>query len=307
MTSISILSRRASEYRCLLTDAGVDVDLAAAEAGGVELANTRVLLADPDLALAHLPLMPRLEWLQSTWAGVRPLVEQPRRDFRLTGVKGIFGPLMSEYVFAQLLSLERRLPQQRQAQARGDWDAELPGLLQGRRLGLLGVGSIGAHLAATGRHFGMEVWGLTREGAPRACLDQSLGSIDLPRLLSECDFLVASLPSTPATENLLDDSALVHIKPGAVLVNVGRGDLLDEAALVRALESGQLRAAVLDVFRQEPLPESHPFWVTPNLIMSFHTAAPSLPQAIAPLFLENLERFRKRQPLAHEVDFRRGY
>ena len=266
-----------------------------------------VMLADPDLAARAVAHMPALRWLQSTWAGVTPLLKLPLQHYRLTNIKGVFGPLMSEYVFAHLLAHERQLLAHYAANQRREWYPRRPGGLRGKTLGLLGVGSIGRHLAGTAAHFGLRVLGYSRSRTPLATLAQHYGPGELLPMLGQCDYLVASLPSTPQTRNLLDAAALAATKPGAVLINVGRGNLLDEGALIDALARGQLAAAVLDVLRQEPLPGDHPFWRTPNLHITSHTAAPSLVADIAPIFCANFHRYRRGEALQFEVDFQRGY
>lgn len=266
-----------------------------------------VLLADPDMAVQLVEHLPALRWVQSTWAGVTPLLRLPWQHYRLTNIKGVFGPLMSEYVFAHLLAHERQLAQHWAANRRHQWSPFAPGELRGKCLGLMGVGSIGTHLATTARHFGMQVLGFSRSGTATVTLDGHYGPGQLEAMLPLCDYLVASLPSTRETQNLLNAGTLGCLKAGAVLVNVGRGNLIEEQALIDSLRSGRLAAAVLDVLRQEPLPADHPFWEVPNLTITSHTAAPSLVKDIVPIFFANYQRYRRGEPLLYEVDFERGY
>ena len=121
------------------------------------------------------------------------------------------------------------------------------------------------------------------------------------------DYLVSVLPNTSETRHVVDAALLEALPPHAVFVNVGRGSALDESALIRALTMKKIAAAVLDVFEQEPLPKEHPFWNTPNLLITFHTSAPSLPEDIAKLFIENYHRFVNNEELMYRVDFARGY
>ncbi|WP_207060915.1 D-2-hydroxyacid dehydrogenase [Motiliproteus sp. SC1-56] len=306
-----ILSKQAARYKALLTDA-LPEDLRVTTCTDPDQATAgpetfTLLLADPDLASQALPDLPCLRWLQSTWAGVRPLVERPERHYRLTNVKGVFGPLMSEYVFAHLLAHVRKLDAQRRAQASQRWQPVAPGTLRGKTMGLLGLGSIGQHLAGTAKQFGMRTLGCARTQRPLPQVDEHYTPDQLADMVSQADYFVASLPSTPATRGLLDRSVLEQFKPGALLINVGRGDLIDDAALIDSLNDGHLGGAVLDVFRQEPLPPEHPFWTTERVTLTAHTAAPSFPEDITPIFLENLARYRAGEPLMHEVDFDRGY
>lgn len=306
-----ILSKHADRYHALLCAQHLPGLVLHASTSLRELPpdakDCSILFADPDLAQELLPSLPNLRWIQSTWAGVTPLIQRPERHYRLTNVKGVFGPLMSEYVFAHLLSHERRLATQQEVQEQHRWEPILPGSLQGKAIGLLGLGSIGLHLAGTAKHFGLRTLGCSRSPTPHPLLDALYRTDQLHELISSVDYLVAALPSTPETRNLLDAGALSHFRPGAVLINVGRGDLIDDDALVAALETSRLGAAVLDVFRQEPLPRDHSFWATDKLTLTAHTAAPSFPEEIAPIFIDNYQRYRAGESLKFQVDFERGY
>ena len=263
-----------------------------------------VLLGQPDLVAAALDSMPGLQWVQSTWAGVEALLQQPRRDFQLTGVKGVFGPLMAEYVFAYLLAYETKLLQRHRRQQQRNWWPRDSGTLAGKTLGIMGTGSIGGRIADTGRMFGMRVVGFSRSGAAAEGFDRLFASAELRDFLAEPDYLVGVLPGTPATDGLLDAAALSALPSHCYLVNVGRGNLIDETALLDALGRGQIAGAV---FRQEPLPKDSPLWETPNLTVTAHIAACSRPADIARLFEENYNCFLAGAPLRHRIDFERGY
>jgi phosphoglycerate dehydrogenase-like enzyme len=214
---------------------------------------------------------------------------------------------MSEYVFGYLLALERKIVPRLESQRAGRWDATLPGTLQGKTLGLVGVGSIGAHLAATAKHFGMRVHGYTRSSRDCRAVDRYFHGPDKAAFACDLDYLVAVLPNTDGTKQIVDAEMLGALPSRAVVVNVGRGRTIDEAVLVDALTTGRLAGAVLDVFPEEPLPEAHPFWRTPNTYITSHTSAPSFPRDIAGVFVENYRRFHGGQPLLYRVDFERGY
>jgi phosphoglycerate dehydrogenase-like enzyme len=266
-----------------------------------------VVLGQPDLVAAALDSMPGLQWVQSTWAGVEALLQQPRRDFRLTGVKGVFGPLMAEYVFAYLLAHETKLLERHRRQQQREWWPADSGTLAGKTLGIMGTGSIGGRIADAGRMFGMRVVGFSRGGAAVDGFEKVFASADLRDFLAEADYLVGVLPGTPATDGLLDAAAFAAMRPHCYLVNVGRGNVMDESALAAALNAGKLGGAVLDVFRQEPLPKDSPLWETPKLTVTAHVAACSRPDDIARLFEENYNRFLAGAPLRHRIDFERGY
>jgi phosphoglycerate dehydrogenase-like enzyme len=230
-----------------------------------------------------------------------------RRDYALTNIRGVFGPLMSEYVFAYLLAHERKIAARLDAQRAGRWDNALPGTLRGRTIGLVGVGSIGTHLAATAKHFGMVVRGFTRSSEDSPHVDHYFHGDAKAAFAAGLDYLVAVLPNTRDTRRLVDSTMLGALPSHAVVVNAGRGDTLDLDVLAAALAAGRLGAAVLDVFPEEPLPVDHILWRTPNVYITGHTAAPSFPADIVAVFAENYRRFTRGEALRYRVDFDRGY
>jgi phosphoglycerate dehydrogenase-like enzyme len=313
MPRLLILSKRAHEYLRLVQAADLPglEKLAAAINPSEALAlgdDFDIVLGEPSLIREVLARLRNLRWVQVTWAGVELLLDPPlRRDYLLTNARGIFGGLMSEFVFGYLLQHERRMFERYRAQQEGRWDNSLTGTLHGRILGLLGVGSIGAALAATARHFGMTVRGYTRASETCPDVDAYYHGSSLLDFTGGLDYLVNTLPSTRETHHFLDASLLGRLPPHAVFINVGRGSAVDETALVTALQTGKLAAAVLDVFEQEPLPPGHAFWHTPNLLITFHTSAPSFPADLAKLFIENYHRYTEGRVLLYEVDFGKGY
>ena len=167
MHTVLVLTKHPDDYARLIADAALpDLAVVASDDVGHGLAragHAGIMLGDPTRVREALPRMTALRWVQLSWAGVEPMLDPAlRRDYVLTNIRGVFGPLMSEYVFGYLLAHERRLLPRHEATRAGHWDATLPGTLRGKRLGLVGVGSIGAHLAATAKHFGMIVRGYTR-------------------------------------------------------------------------------------------------------------------------------------------------
>jgi phosphoglycerate dehydrogenase-like enzyme len=310
--SLLILSRHARDYHRLIAAAGLP-DLAITST--TDPADAAARCADADLALGEpsllreiLPAMRALRWIQATWAGVEPLLDPTlRRDYTLTNARGVFGGLMSEYVFAYLLAHERRLLDKYRSQLEGRWDKTAPGTLRGRQIGLLGVGTIGAALARTAKHFEMRVKGYTRESEGCADVDAYYHGDRLREFAADLDYLVAVMPATAHTRHLVDADFLRALPERAVFVNPGRGGVVDETALASALQERRLGGAVLDVFQQEPLPPDHVFWRTPNLLITSHTAALSFPEDIAPVFIENYRRLLRGEPLQHRVDFELGY
>jgi phosphoglycerate dehydrogenase-like enzyme len=312
MPKALVLTKFANEYERLIEAAGLpELELVATSEvpdGLFRAGDSDILVGDPVRVVAALPRLSRLRWVQLTWAGVERMLDPAlRRDYVLTNVRGVFGPLVSEYVFGYLLLHERKIVARLEAQREGRWDATLPGTLQGKTMGLVGVGSIGSHLAATAKHFGMSVRGYTRTSADCPHVDRYFHGGDKAAFASGLDYLAAALPNTAGTRRLVDAAMLSALPAHAVVVNAGRGDTLDTAALIDALESRRLAAAVLDVFDEEPLPEGHPLWRTPGVFITSHTAAPSFPSDIVGVFVDNYRRYVRGEALRYQVDFDRGY
>jgi phosphoglycerate dehydrogenase-like enzyme len=231
---------------------------------------------------------------------------------------------MSEFVFGYLLAHERKIFQRFEAQKNKAWDHTLTGTLQGKTIGLLGVGSIGAEVARTAKFFGMTVRGYTRGSETSKHVDKYFHPLEsvlessslllnrqqavgLQSFASGLDYLVSILPNIMDTRKIVNAELLNVLPSHALFINVGRGQSVDESALIEALNHNKIAGAVLDVFEQEPLPKEHPFWTTPNLLMTFHTSAPSFPEDIAKVFIENYKLFNEGKPLKYQVDFERGY
>lgn len=276
----------------------------------VDTDKIRILLGDPDLAVKVVEQCHQLQWCQSTWAGNKPLLHLEKKDYVLTGVRGIFGEKMREYVFAYLLHFSRDIDTFRaleSAPQQHRWMQPAPGALHGSTLGILGAGSIASALLPVAHAFGMRVVGLNSKGDKQSGYDAVYAPADKLAFAAQCHAVVNLLPDTSATSNFIDDDFLSALPDNAVLINAGRGSALDDTALLRALDRGPLRAAVLDVFRQEPLPAPHPFWSHPKIWVSQHTAAISAPEDVASVFADNLHRYLNAEPLHYQLDFERGY
>jgi len=271
--------------------------------------DVNIVLGAPDLIKPVLPRMEHLEWVQSTWAGVRPLVEQGcRKDYLLTNVGNIYGPQMAEYVCCHMLMHERKSLERFISQQHKQWDTTAPGQLRNKSIGILGVGSIGKAIARAAKFFQMTTKGYARNPITCEYIDQGYTQTDdLTAFVRDLDYLVSTLPDTPATVGLLDGRIFSAMKPESILINVGRGNVLDEAALLNSVRNGQIAGAVLDVFKTEPLPLDHPFWKTKGIIITAHTAAIGFPIDIAPIFMENFQRFQSGIPLKYCVNFNKGY
>jgi len=305
MPNVLVLSRHAAEYAGYLAEAGVAArccqDLATALPFAAE---AEILFGAPDLLAALLPRAAAVRWVQSSWAGIRPLLDGPRRGYQLTGVKAIFGASMTEYVLAWLLAVERRVADRHGAR---HWDSSTDGTLAGKTLGIMGTGSIGSAVANTCSALGLEVRGLNSDGREQPGFRDCWPREDRLAFAADIDYLVALLPDTPATDNLIDAALLDAMAPGAVLINAGRGNAIVMADLLAALKRGHLRQAVLDVLREEPLPDDDPLWNQQGLTITSHTAAPTPARAIVEIFLDNYRRYLAGEALLYPVDLERGY
>ena len=267
-------------------------------------ARATLALASPALLAEALDDLPALRWVQSTWAGVRPLVDHPRRDYTLTGVRGIFGQAMGEWVLGWLLAMERGILRRSRATR---WEGKPDGTVAGKRLGILGTGAIGRAVARRAMALGIECRGINRSGSAVEGFADTFPIGEATRAAADCDYLLALLPDTPETAGIVDADLLSALPAGAIFLNGGRGSTVDTEAVVAALDTGKLRAAVLDVLPEEPLADDDPLWTVDSLYITSHTAAPTDPDAVVELFLANLARDREGRELSDVVDFRRGY
>jgi len=309
--AVLVLAHDAADYLPILEgqlEGGARVNMATDSAGAMEVYDGEsIILGEPDLVAEVLRSLPDVDWVQSSWAGVTPLLNCGRSDFLLTGIKDLFGPQMAEYVFAYLLAREVRILERLDRQSAKVWWDEYSGSLKTKILGVMGTGSIGREIAKTGRHFGMEVQGFSRTGNSAEPFEEVYGGDQLAEFLRPLDYLVAVLPDTAATRHLLGEKEFAGMKNSCYLVNVGRGSLIDEAALARALNGNELAGAVLDVFDSEPLPRESTLWHAPNLVVTGHVAAISRPRDIANIFVENYRKYCNGERLNNLVDFERGY
>lgn len=271
------------------------------------------------LRAAELAKAPRLAWVHSSAVAVETLClpELAARAVRVSNTRGVQAVPIAEHVLALVLALAKQLPHTLENQRSHVWGQHgyvgnrLPWLLNGKTLGLVGVGTIGQALASRAAALGMRVVALRRQMAapPVTGVSAVFGRDRLHEMLGECDVIAIAAPLTPHTDRLIDQTAIAALKPGAVIVNVGRSAILDTDALIDALRSGHLAGAALDVFPEEPLPESHPLWTAPNIIITPHTSGfrQGHWDEVIDVFADNLSRFLAGEPLRFEVDARIGY
>ncbi|MCK9800264.1 D-2-hydroxyacid dehydrogenase [Pseudomonas sp. MAFF 302030] len=271
-------------------------------------ADCPVWLGQPDLLATLLRQGHQPQWLQSTWAGITPLlVDGLPRHYRLTRAVGIFGQVMAEYVLTYILGHEREVLARLVSQVERKWDNRQGQSLVGRKVLIVGSGDIGQSVAQFLLPFGVELYGIASQPREQAPFVEVAALEDLARLVGEVDYVVNLLPNTPQTHDLYDAALFKRFKPTGLFINVGRGVSVVDADLVEALKEGHLAGAVIDVCRQEPLPQRHPFWTAWGLLLTGHSSAPTSPTLMVQLFLDNLRAYQASEGLRGEVDFARGY
>ncbi len=296
-----------------------------AAAGGLELLYSRdkaqieARLDNIEVAVGSFPrdLMlkaPNFKWLQQWGAGADWLLKHPelaQKDFTLTNVSGIHEIPIGEQIMAYLLAFARGFPQSVRAQVASTWSQQSKTFeLAGKTMLLLGTGAIGAYTAKLAEAFGVEVVGVRR--SPEKSVEhigEMVALADLHTALPDADFVALTLPLTNDTRHIIGEAELKLMKASAILVNIGRGGLIDEPALVRALQNGTIAGAGLDVFETEPLPQDSPLWKLENVIITPHMAGdtPHYDGRALEIFLNNLRRYVKGEPLTHVVDKQAGY
>lgn len=256
----------------------------------------------------------KLRWIQATSAGLDGYYfpELRESDVTVTNLRGIYSDVIAEHVFALLLCMARGIPTYFRSQLEGRWENKSVPVIHvaGATLGVLGLGGIGLAVAERGHAFGMRV--LALDPAPKGrpdYVERIYGVHELHDMLGEVDFFVICAPHTGETDRMIDAAALEAMKPSAIFINIGRGRVVDLAALTRALQKGEIAGAGLDVFEEEPLQEGHPLWAMENVMITPHVAAISdrIENRRIGLILENIQRFRDAEPLLNVVDNKRGY
>jgi phosphoglycerate dehydrogenase-like enzyme len=294
---------------------------------GAPLTEPEVIPDELRAALAHadvifsfvvprtvLELAPRLRWTHTPAAGIDHLRGTGilESEVIVTTVGGLFAPEIAEHVIAVMLHFAKRLDLFERQQRAREWHMTRVQSLANRTVGVVGVGSIGTAVAQLAQSFGMRVIGVGRSAATDRRVpgvDQLLAREELPRLLAAADYVVLAVADTSETRRMIGAGELAAMQPEAVLINVARGSVVDEPALVAALEAGRLAGAALDVFAHEPLPAESPLWDLGNVLITPHVAAnvtDYLPRAITQ-FAANVARFVRGEPLQNRFDRHRGY
>lgn len=290
-------------------------------------ARWRALLREADVLfdfdqthLDDLPeLAPRLRWIQATSAGIGQLVRRLGYPARIPGLvittaSGVHAQPLAEFCLLSMVAFSRGIFRMVRDQGRRHWERYAGSDLAGRTLVIVGMGRVGRAVARVSRGLGMRILGVRREVSEAVDpatldLDELVGPRELATVLARADYLVLSAPHTPETEGMIGARELALLPQGAVLINIGRGALVDEEALIAALRSGHLGGASLDVFAEEPLPGESPLWDMPNVLVSPHSGSTSdrENERLTDLFCDNLTRFLAGEPLLNVLDADRLY
>lgn len=257
-------------------------------------------------------LAPRLRWIQAIGSGVGQFVPSrlPDGGITLTNAAGVGAAPIAEWVLARILQVYKRLDDHAAQQRAHVWQESFGALLEGRTAVIVGLGAIGTAVAVRLHAFGVRVIGVRRTpGAPPDAVDELVTPDALHRVLRRAHIVVVAAPGTAANVDMFDKAAFAAMRPGAMFVNVARGSLVDEEALMIALRTGQLRAAAIDVAREEPLPPDSLLWDTPHLAISPHssTSPDRYFERVVALFYDNLGRYVAGEPLRNVVDLAHGY
>lgn len=287
-------------------------------------------------SMRHFPMpeqAPRLRWVQLHSAGMDFLLKHPlvqAEDVDITSASGIHAVNMAEYTLAMMLAFMYKIPTMLRYQVNGKWPDQPyaiyePHGLRGKTVGIVGYGSVGRELARIATTMGMTILASKRDvmrstvdegyaepgiGDPEGILPERLYPGEaIASMAKECDFLVILLPLTEQTRHIINEDVLLAMKPSAVLINVARGSVVDEAALISALAAGQIAGAALDVFEEEPLPSTSPLWNMDNVIISPHVSGNTslYHRKAVTLFIENLERYTNKRPLLNVLNRETGY
>ncbi len=298
------------EYARLLADRAGSVDLLVCKT----LADLESSIEEAEIIFGvHLPAAlylraKKLRWIQSMWAGVEGLLSANiSEDVLITKPWGVFGKYLSQYVFGYLLAHKIKLIPAYEAQKARKWEPYRIELLKNKCMGFAGMGDIASEIAVIAKAFGMRVWALNSDGRSHPLAERSFGPAEKCEFVAGLDLLVIIMPANKNTRAFFSSDLLSYMRKDALLINIGRGSVIDDQALIEVLEQNKIAAAILDVFQEEPLPEDHPYWTLPNCIVTPHIGGPSLPEDICACFLENLKRYRSGQTLSGLVSRERGY
>lgn len=310
---IAVASHRAEQWRELLErQPPLPVPVVYSDQAGFadEAAHCDILLGDTPEGAVWLPRLPDIRWYHTTYSGIDAVLavrQEIEPDVIITNSRDIAGPHIAEYVMGHLLNRTRLIGQFAHHQRRREWRwQDYETLLDHSGL-VLGTGAIGSTIAHRLSPWVNAIDGISRSGDPVDGFRRVTRWPAMDQDLGQYRFVVNTLPFTPDTIDLLDARFFNRLAPSAVFINTGRGQTVVESDLLRALDEAPERHAILDVFRDEPLPYGHPFWMHPQVTVTPHVAALSRPEWVLPIFLDNLDRYLHGQPLSNRMDLDRGY
>lgn len=310
---VAVVSQRIVQWRSLLvqqSDLPVTWVFEDAPDFADAVQDCSILWGDTPEAARWLPDLPQVCWYHSFYSGIDallPLRAQLPDGLVVTNSRDIAGPHIAEYVLGQILALTRQLDQYRQKQVQREWHWMDYRTLGDEKLLVLGVGAIGQIVAQRLAPWCAQIDGVSRSARSVPSFTQVHSWSETLAHLPQYRVVVNTLPFTPATDGLLDTRFFDRLASDAIFINVGRGATVQDEALLDALTAQPERRAVLDVFREEPLPADHPYWSHPGVVVTPHVAAQSQPQWVLPIVLDNLQRFLAGKPLRNRVDLELGY
>jgi len=288
-----------------------------ADALGDAVADARVLFnwtgSKPEVHRV-MQSAPRLEWIHAMYAGLDrslfpELIESP---IPLTNGSGVFSQSLGEFIMLGVLYFAKDVPRRIRSQAERHWDVFDNVEISKQTIGIVGHGDIGRAVSSRAKAFGMRVLALRKNVAPRAGdehVDRVYAVSDLHAMLPECDYVAVTAPLTPETKGMIGKAEFARMKPSAIIMNVGRGPVIDEAAMVEALQTKRIRGGAIDVFEVEPLPPDSPLWSLDNVLLTAHCAdhVEGWVESAVVFFLEQFSRWKNGEPLRNLVDKRAGY
>jgi phosphoglycerate dehydrogenase-like enzyme len=273
------------------------------------IAEADIIFSGHTFPVELLPKAKNLKWIQSISAGVENFIlsRSIPEQVILTKITGVHGPIMSEYVLGYILAVNLKIKRAFESQKNKEWPYYIPDTIRAKTVGVIGLGSVGACIAYKLHLAGAEVIGLEEQEKRLPFISREYLVSEMQDFLERSDFVVMSLPLTPKTRGIFGEREFGMMKNSAYFINISRGPLVEEKALIQALKRGRIAGAVLDVFSEEPLPKNHELWSLENVIITPHISGPSIPEDIAEVFLENLKRFEENKELVGVVDIAKGY
>lgn len=262
----------------------------------------------PPFAKKYINQAKNLKWYQSSFAGIDSLItSELKTDYLLTNVKDTYGSIMAEYVLSYIFMFEKKIMEHKEWQNKKEWNQQGYRTLEYKKIGILGVGSIGSEIARKLKVFGCNVSGLRNSKKDHPEFDKIYQTGELLKFVSQVDYLVSVLPATSNTDDLISGEVFKVMPNHSVFMNIGRGNAVCEKSLTDALNQGEIKAAVIDVFKEEPLPKESPLWNIKNLYITPHVSGYYVGDEAFQIFEDNYNNFINNKPLKYLIDYNKGY